>query len=85
MMHAPAWDEKNLAWSDTLLASIDDPRQVAVETINRLVERLVAMRYRHPRTGRNRELEHRKTSRGLFGLQPEPDVDLSDTYDVVPC
>jgi hypothetical protein len=59
VMHVPARDEEDVAWSDTHLPAIEDPGRDAVQPVDRLIEGFVAVRHRHVGTCGDKELEHR--------------------------
>lgn len=47
VMHVPARDEEDVAWSDTHWLAIEDPGRDAVHPGDRLIEGFVAVQHRH--------------------------------------
>ena len=76
-MHVPARDEEDVARPDTHRFAIERPGGNTSQPIDRFVEGVVAMRYRHPGTRWDEEFEHRHASCGLRRLQTKPNLDLT--------
>ena len=71
-------DADRLAGAELTGLAVDRPGADSLEAVDRLLERVVAVGYRHLRVGRDRALEHRDAAAGIVGVDEEVDRDRTD-------
>src|SRR5215208_5102513 len=71
-------DADRLARAELTGPTVDRPGADSLQAVDRLLEPVVAVGYRHLRVGRDRTLEHRDAAAGIIGVDEEVDRDRTD-------